>query len=139
MATKRVYELAKDMNMSSKALLTKLKELGLDVKNHMSTIPSAEVERIKTMVFKLDKKEPVSEPKKQTVHPTKTITSNNQVKQNRKIDESNHKLAEHDHKSITDKKATPKSSQDEQSYERGGKQKIKKNNRFEDKKPDYKK
>ena len=56
MATKRVYELAKDMNMSSKDLLAKLKELGLDVKNHMSTIPSAEVERIKKMVFKLDQK-----------------------------------------------------------------------------------
>ncbi|MGI6144192.1 MAG: translation initiation factor IF-2 [Clostridia bacterium] len=139
MATKRVYELAKDMNMSSKDLLAKLKELGLDVKNHMSTIPSAEVERIKKMVFKLDQKESVSEPKKQTVPSTNTISSNKQVKQNQKNVESKHKSTVQDNKSINDKKPTPKFSQDDQLYERGGKQKIRKSNRFEDKKFEDKK
>jgi len=140
MATKRVYELAKDMNMSSKDLSLKLKELGLDVKNHMSTIPSAEVERIKTMVFKLHKKESVSEPKKQTVPSTKTSTSNKQVNQNSKKDEinPNPKLGVQENKSLTNNKVISKFSQDKQSNERGGNQKIKKN-RFDDKKQDYKK
>ncbi|MFY9175353.1 MAG: translation initiation factor IF-2 [Peptococcia bacterium] len=57
MATKRVYELAKEMNMTSKELLEKLQYLGWDtIKNHMSTIPSAEVNRIKNMVLNIDKK-----------------------------------------------------------------------------------
>ncbi|QNB45724.1 translation initiation factor IF-2 [Thermanaerosceptrum fracticalcis] len=55
MATIRVHELAKDMNLSSKDLLDKLQELGLNMKNHMSTIPSAEVNRIKSMVLNLEK------------------------------------------------------------------------------------
>ena len=54
MVKKRVHELAKDMNMSSKDLLDKLIDLGLPVKNHMSTIPANEVKRIQTMVLKLD-------------------------------------------------------------------------------------
>jgi translation initiation factor IF-2 len=55
MATIRVHELAKDMNIPSKELLQKLQALGLDLKNHMSTIPSGEVNRIKGMVLNLDK------------------------------------------------------------------------------------
>ncbi len=52
MATIRVYELAKEMNMNSKDLLDKMQELGLPMKNHMSTIPGKEVNRIKSMVLK---------------------------------------------------------------------------------------
>jgi len=139
MGTKRVYELAKDMNMSSKDLLSKLKELGLDVKNHMSTIPSAEVERIKTMVFKLHDKKAVPVPEKQIIPPTKTNTSTKQVNPNPKKNVSSQKVGVHDNKSLTEKKEAPKTGQDDQSFERGGKQKIKKNNHFENKKQDYKK
>lgn len=64
MATIRVYELAKDMDMSSKDLLEKLQILGLDMKNHMSTIPSAEVNRIKNMVLNIGKTQPVELPSK---------------------------------------------------------------------------
>lgn len=52
MATIRVYELAKEMNMNSKVLLDQMIELGLPMKNHMSTIPGNEVNRIKAMVLK---------------------------------------------------------------------------------------
>lgn len=55
MATVRVHELAKDMNIPSKDLLEKLQALGLNMKNHMSTIPSGEVSRIKNMVLNLGK------------------------------------------------------------------------------------
>ena len=57
MVKKRVHELAKEMEMSSKDLLNKLIDIGLPVKNHMSTIPSEEVNRIKGMVLKFDAKE----------------------------------------------------------------------------------
>lgn len=124
MATKRVYELAKDMKMSSKDLLTKLKELGLDLKNHMSTIPSAEVDRIKAMVFKLDNN--VSVPEQKVPRESQAKTVEKQTKPLEKKPESKVKSVERDSKI------------DEISYERGGKQKIKKNNRFDEKKP-YKK
>ncbi len=52
MATIRVYELAKEMDMNSKVLLETMIELGLPMKNHMSTIPGNEVNRIKAMVLK---------------------------------------------------------------------------------------
>ena len=48
----RVYELAKEMDMNSKALLDTMIELGLPMKNHMSTIPGNEVSRIRAMVLK---------------------------------------------------------------------------------------
>ncbi|MCL1849313.1 MAG: translation initiation factor IF-2 N-terminal domain-containing protein, partial [Clostridiales bacterium] len=52
MPTMRVYELAKEMEMNSKALLDTMIELGLPMKNHMSTIPGNEVNRIRAMVMK---------------------------------------------------------------------------------------
>lgn len=54
MATIRVHELAKEMNLNSKELLEKLQALGLNMKNHMSTIPGGEVNRIKNMVLNLE-------------------------------------------------------------------------------------
>ncbi len=65
MASIRVHELAKDMDMSSKELLEKLWALGLNMKNHMSTIPGGEVNRIKNMVRNVDKikNEPLNIPK----------------------------------------------------------------------------
>ena len=38
MAKIRVYELAKKLNLSSKDLINMLAELGVEVKNHMSTV-----------------------------------------------------------------------------------------------------
>lgn len=64
MGTIRVHELAKDMNLPSKDLLDKLQSLGLNMKNHMSTIPSGEVNRIKNMVLNIGKPQPVVLPPK---------------------------------------------------------------------------
>ena len=69
MANIRVHELAKDMDLPSKDLLDKLQALGLKMKNHMSTIPSAEVNRIKNMVLNLDNKNKLP---LQTKQPVKT-------------------------------------------------------------------
>ena len=52
MPTIRVYELAKEMDMNSKVLLDTMIEMGLPMKNHMSTIPGNEVSRIRAMVMK---------------------------------------------------------------------------------------
>ncbi|NLJ99345.1 MAG: translation initiation factor IF-2 [Tissierellia bacterium] len=46
----RVYELAKELNMASKDLIEKMKELDLNVNSHMSTLGSDEAETIKQLI-----------------------------------------------------------------------------------------
>ena len=43
----RVYEVAKDLGMSSEAVLQIVKRLGVEVKNHMSTLPGETVEKVR--------------------------------------------------------------------------------------------
>ncbi|HET7225230.1 MAG TPA: translation initiation factor IF-2 N-terminal domain-containing protein, partial [Candidatus Eisenbacteria bacterium] len=43
----RVYEVAKDLGMSSEAVLQVVRRLGVEVKNHMSTLPPETVEKVR--------------------------------------------------------------------------------------------
>ena len=43
----RVHELAKQLGLGSKELVAKLRELGLEVKSHMSTVDEATIARLK--------------------------------------------------------------------------------------------
>jgi translation initiation factor IF-2 len=48
----RVYELAKELNMTNKALLDKIIKMGdIDVKSHMSSLDSESIEKIKTRIL----------------------------------------------------------------------------------------
>ncbi|GAX05985.1 translation initiation factor IF-2 [Secundilactobacillus pentosiphilus] len=47
MGKKRIYELAKELNVSSKAVLDKAQEKGFDVKNHMSSLGSNEERQLR--------------------------------------------------------------------------------------------
>ncbi len=51
MAKVRVYELAKDLNMTNRALLNKIKDLDIDVKSHMSSLEDSAVKEIKNSLF----------------------------------------------------------------------------------------
>jgi translation initiation factor IF-2 len=51
MATIRVYELARDLNLTNKVLLDKLSELDISVKNHMSSLDDETVAKIKSTLF----------------------------------------------------------------------------------------
>ncbi|MCG8632401.1 MAG: translation initiation factor IF-2, partial [Desulfobacterales bacterium] len=51
MAKVRVYELAKDLNMTNKQLLNKMKELKIEVKSHMSSLEDSDVKTIKRSMF----------------------------------------------------------------------------------------
>ena len=46
----RVYELARDLNMTNKVLVDKLQEMDLPVKSHMSTLDTEMVDRIKSEI-----------------------------------------------------------------------------------------
>jgi len=56
MAKVRVYELAKDLNMTNRALLNKMKELKIDVKSHMSSLEDSAVSTIKRSLLGKNKK-----------------------------------------------------------------------------------
>lgn len=47
MARMRVHELAKELNMNNKDLIDRILKLGIQVKNHMSTLTEATVEKIR--------------------------------------------------------------------------------------------
>jgi translation initiation factor IF-2 len=51
MAKIRVYELAKDLNMTNRALLNKMKELKIEVKSHMSSLEDSTVRAIRNALL----------------------------------------------------------------------------------------
>ncbi|NLJ72603.1 MAG: translation initiation factor IF-2 [Syntrophomonadaceae bacterium] len=61
MAKIRVHELAKELGLPSRELVSALQKLGLDVKNHMSTMEESQVKWVKNQLDKQDK--PVSKHK----------------------------------------------------------------------------
>ena len=52
MAKQKVYELAKELGVSSKDLLTLCEQHHIEVKNHMSTLEDAQVETLSGAVKK---------------------------------------------------------------------------------------
>jgi len=51
MAKTRVYELARDLNLTNKILLSKLSDLDISVKSHMSALDEDAVVMIKQQLF----------------------------------------------------------------------------------------
>ncbi len=67
MSKRRVHELAKELNINNKILLDKIKELGIEVKSHMSSLTDDQAELIKDSIAtgNVEKKaEKKAEPKK---------------------------------------------------------------------------
>ena len=52
MAKVRVYELAKDLNMTNRELLDKIRDLDIEVNSHMSSLDEDEVANIKSVFFR---------------------------------------------------------------------------------------
>ena len=48
MAKKRIYEVAKEVGVDNKVVVQKAKDLGFDVKNHMSSIDDAQAAKLKS-------------------------------------------------------------------------------------------
>lgn len=61
----RVYEIAKELNITSKELIEKMKELGLEVASHMSTLTSEESALVKSLLDDKRKKEDSVEDKQE--------------------------------------------------------------------------
>ena len=67
MSKMRVHELAKTLEINSKELIERLRELGVEVKNHMSTIDESVADDVIEILTEGDKKpeEKPSEPEKE--------------------------------------------------------------------------
>ena len=84
MAKVRVYELAKDLNMTNRALLNKIRDLDIDVKSHMSSLEDSAVKEIKNSLFGRAKQKNdlkikpsvIRRRKKRGVRPTEEQTEN---------------------------------------------------------------
>ncbi len=64
MAKIRVYELARELNMTNKDLVAKLQDMEFDVKNHMSTITEETISKIKSEFYGENRKDEVYEAKR---------------------------------------------------------------------------
>jgi translation initiation factor IF-2 len=67
MSKKRVYELAKEMGIENKELISHLEKLGIAVKSHSSTLEDSDVQRIQQELFSSEPRKTVEERIKPTV------------------------------------------------------------------------
>ncbi|MEN6348040.1 MAG: translation initiation factor IF-2 [Syntrophomonas sp.] len=73
MAKIRVHELAKELGLSSKEMVDTLHNLGLDVKNHMSTMEETQASWVKKRLTQKEEPKPVAKP-----NPEKKVTRQEQ-------------------------------------------------------------
>lgn len=85
--TKRIYELAKELDVSSKDLVSAAEKAGLDVKNHMSTIDDKAVKTLTNAVKPAAKTAPKAEKKAEA--PKKPAQNNGGNNQNRNTNQGN--------------------------------------------------
>ncbi len=81
MGNKRIYELAKEMNKSSKDVVEKAQQLGIDVKNHMGAITSSDEKKLQ-QAFKNHKEISKQHSKQAENQPNSSRTISLKTKQN---------------------------------------------------------
>lgn len=80
----RVYELAKQLNVSTKDLMSKLKDNKIEVKSHMSTLDKDQIAKVKSF-YEKQKKVQTSQNNSKSNDENKKITSKNTEKTTEKI------------------------------------------------------
>ncbi|HCM90931.1 MULTISPECIES: translation initiation factor IF-2 [Vagococcus] len=86
MSKKRVYELAKELDLSSKNIVDKAHSMGIDVKNHMSTLTDSDITKLKQTMKKNTQVEEKTVVKKENV--SKEASRSTQVENKAKSKES---------------------------------------------------
>ncbi len=67
MSKKRVYELAKELGLENKELISRLEKIGIAVKSHSSTLEDGDLERIQAELLSPEPREVVEKRIKSTV------------------------------------------------------------------------
>jgi translation initiation factor IF-2 len=80
LAKLRVYELAKELNLANKELLTKIEKMGIEVKNHMSSLEDEEVSKIRDEFNPKKREEKKVEVKKEKKKEIKKVEEKKQPK-----------------------------------------------------------
>lgn len=111
----RVYELAKNLNKTSKDVITVLKGHGVEVKNHMSSISDSDANKVKEHFSPKKKEEKKSEQQKNNKKPERRPD-------NRKRSNANGNAAQHPNKG-----QQPKSGENSSDGKKGFKKKNKNN------------
>ena len=111
----RVYELAKNLNKTSKDVITVLKGHGVEVKNHMSSISDSDANKVKEHFSPKKKEEKKSEQQKNTKKPERRPD-------NRKRSNANGNATQHPNKG-----QQPKSGENNSDGKKGFKKKNKNN------------
>ncbi|CAH2713246.1 Translation initiation factor IF-2 [Neobacillus rhizosphaerae] len=101
----RVYEYAKKHNISSKEIITKLKEMNIEVSNHMATIEDSEVKKLDAT---FNKKENTTSQQKQGNGQQQNRSNAQPAKQQQQRQNQNQNPAKSGQKPQTQTKATPK-------------------------------
>ena len=121
---KKVYELAKDLDLNSLDLVEKIKDIGVPVRNHMSSLPDEDVEKILSLLAG-DKPEAATKKAKKKVAKKKVAKKATKKKVTKKVsskDLEKSELSEGDtttkkvavkKKAVIRKKAAKKSDTDE--------------------------
>ncbi len=84
MSKKRVYEFAKELNVESKEVLDKAKELGMEVKSHMASITTEQMNQIKEGFGAKDQEKAPAKPVQKKQENPKAKKENNQKNSNKK-------------------------------------------------------
>ncbi|AIE59693.1 translation initiation factor IF-2 [Bacillus methanolicus] len=74
MSKTRVYEYAKKHNISSKDVISKLKDMNIDVKNHMATLEEETIKKLDGVYIKKEEKKTQKQAKQQ--HPQSNLQQN---------------------------------------------------------------
>ena len=96
MAKKRVYEVAKQLNISNKDLIDKLKGIGVEVSNHMASIDDATIEKVTELLApkKEEKKaeeKPAAPAEAKKAEQPKNNGNNNNSNRNQKNNQNNNR------------------------------------------------
>ena len=96
MAKKRVYEVAKQLNISNKDLIDKLKGIGVEVSNHMASIDDATIEKVTELLApkKEEKKaeeKPAAPAEAKKAEQPKNTGNNNNSNRNQKNNQNNNR------------------------------------------------
>jgi len=99
MSKTRVYELAKELKLTSKELISKLNDLDINVKNHMSTLEDDEVSLIIDLLTEKEETETddlVDEYEELNEKPSKKSTKKQKKSDSKKAKESNMNVQQND-------------------------------------------
>ena len=131
----RVHALAKEIGITSKELIAKLNELEISVKNHMSTLDSAEEDRVRNLYNKNSSKNdsPVEKKNNDKQRDNKKKTHPNKEKQNN--NNSDNKEFKKDNKNKTSNKENNKND-DKSEHSSNQKKKNNKKNKSKNKEND---